>query len=176
MNKLLLAVALWVGMQGAGWARTVEQQLLASLQAQGYVILEQGYTFLGRLRVVAQNDEIRREIVVNPGTGEILRDYAVMLSKIAGVKPTTAPSAGSAAASAVAANPGASGGATTGVASVLGLSTLQTDDDTTTASDPVDATTEPERQLTQNGGLQDGVIAPEVILTDPILPFSADEP
>lgn len=176
MNKLLLAVAFWVGMLGAGWARTVEQQLLASLQAQGYVILEQGYTILGRLRIVAQNDEIRREIVVNPGTGEILRDYAVMLSKIAGGKPAMASSAGSAVAPSSAANPGTGGGATTGAAGVLGLSTLQTDDGTTAASDPAVAPTEPESLLTPDDGLQDDVRAPEVILIDPILPFSADEP
>lgn len=176
MNKLLLAVAFWVGMLGAGWARTVEQQLLASLQAQGYVILEQGYTILGRLRIVAQNDEIRREIVVNPGTGEILRDYAVMLSKIAGGKPAMASSAGSAVASSSAANPGTGGGATIGAAGVLGLSTLQTDDGTITSSDPAVAATEPESLLTPDDGLQDDGRAPEVILIDPILPFSADEP
>ncbi len=79
MKKLLLAVILLAGLTDAALARTVEQQLLSSLQKQGYVVLEQGYTILGRLRVVAENGKIRREIVVNPGTGEILRDYAVML-------------------------------------------------------------------------------------------------
>jgi hypothetical protein len=81
MKRLLLAVMVLTGMTDAGWARTVEQQLLNSLQKQGYVVLEQGYTFLGRLRIVAENGQIHREIVVNPGTGEILRDYAVVMSR-----------------------------------------------------------------------------------------------
>lgn len=176
MNKLLLAVALWVGMQGAGWARTVEQQLLASLQAQGYVILELGYTFLGRLRVVAQSDTIRREIVVNPGTGEILRDYAVMLSVITDVEPAPAAGAGGAAAATVAAGTGTGGATAAGVAGVTGLSTLQADNDTTTTSDPVDASGEPGVLLLHEDGSQDGVIAPEVLLIAPILPFSGEEP
>jgi len=81
MKKVLLAAAVLTGLAGASLARTVEQQVLGSLAAQGYVILEQGYTFLGRLRIVAENDRFHREIVVNPGTGEILRDYAVTLPR-----------------------------------------------------------------------------------------------
>ena len=77
MNKLLLAVDLFVAMASAGYAGTVEQKLLASLQAQGYVVVEQSYTFLGRLHVVARIGDVQREIVVNPGTGEVLRDTSV---------------------------------------------------------------------------------------------------
>lgn len=80
MNKLLMAAFLWVGLAQAGWALTVEERLLAGLQDQGYTIIEKGYTFLGRLRIVAESDVVHREIVVNPGTGEILRDYAIYIS------------------------------------------------------------------------------------------------
>ena len=79
MYNLLMAAILWAGMAQAGWALTVEERLLAGLQAQGYTVIEKGYTFLGRLRIVAESSEIHREIVVNPGTGEILRDYAIYL-------------------------------------------------------------------------------------------------
>ena len=82
MKKLLIAALLWVGLVQAGFALTVEERLLANLQGQGYTVLEKGYTFLGRLRIVAENGEIHREIVVNPGTGEILRDYAVYLTDL----------------------------------------------------------------------------------------------
>ena len=99
MKRLLLAVALLAGMAQVGLARTLEQQLVSSLLKQGYVVLEQGYTFLGRLRIVAENAEYRREIVVNPGTGEILRDYAVSLqrlsSEFARVTPAAPASGGS---------------------------------------------------------------------------------
>lgn len=80
MKKLLLAVTLLVGFTQASLAGTVEQQLINSLRAQGYLVLEQSYTFLGRLRILAVNGTFQREIVVNPGTGEILRDTAVSLS------------------------------------------------------------------------------------------------
>lgn len=89
MKKLLLGAMLWAGLSGAVWAKSVEEILLASLESQGYVIIEQGYTFLGRLRIVAVNGEIRREIVIHPGTGEILRDYAVMLPRLAEEEPPT---------------------------------------------------------------------------------------
>lgn len=60
----------------------IEARLIESLTSQGYVILEQGYTWLGRLRIVAENGELHRELVINPGTGEILRDYAVLIADI----------------------------------------------------------------------------------------------
>lgn len=82
MKKLLIAAMFWAGLAQAGWTQTVEERLLSDLQSQGYAILEKGYTFLGRLRIVAENGEIHREIVVNPGTGEILRDYAVYISDL----------------------------------------------------------------------------------------------
>jgi hypothetical protein len=90
MSKLLVAAILWMGLALPGWSMTVEERLTAGLQDQGYTILEKGYTFLGRLRIVAESDEIHREIVVNPGTGEILRDYAIYLSDIARSAPSGA--------------------------------------------------------------------------------------
>jgi hypothetical protein len=79
MKKLLLAVTLLAGFTQAAYAGSVEQQVISSLRAQGYQVLEQGYTFLGRLRIVAQNGSFQREILVNPGTGEVLHDVAVSL-------------------------------------------------------------------------------------------------
>jgi len=37
-------------------------------------------TLLGRLRIVASDGTRRREIIINPNTGEVLRDYWVELS------------------------------------------------------------------------------------------------
>lgn len=81
MKKMLVAVWVLAAAASPLWGRTIEEQVLASLEGQGYVILEQGYTFLGQLRIVADNGVYRRELVVNPGTGEILRDYAVTLTR-----------------------------------------------------------------------------------------------
>ncbi|WP_321364729.1 hypothetical protein [uncultured Celeribacter sp.] len=54
---------------------SVVDQVIAQLKSQGYTKITMGRTFLGRTRIVAQNDEMRREIIINPATGEVLRDY-----------------------------------------------------------------------------------------------------
>ena len=174
MNKLLLAVALWVGIIGAGWARTVEEQLLASLQAQGYVVLDLGYTFLGRLRVVAENGEIRREIVVNPGTGEILRDYAISLPVIAGANPGSTQGAGGSTAGSTVADPYPGVGSTSAVASSVGSTSGQTT--ISTATDPDKAMASPDTLLPRDVSGSEELVQPEVILVDPILPFDAETP
>ncbi|HBD90065.1 MAG TPA: hypothetical protein DC061_05405 [Gemmobacter sp.] len=56
-------------------AETLQDQLAAQLRAQGYHSITTSSTWLGRLRIVALIDGARREIVMNPYTGEILRDY-----------------------------------------------------------------------------------------------------
>ena len=167
MNKLLLAVALWVGLIGAVWARTVEEQLLATLRTQGYEILEQGYTFLGRLRVVAQNGQLRREIVINPGTGEILRDYAVMLPGIAG-----AAHSGQAGATA-ASNPaqGTGRAATSGVTSSTVSTSGQSGGEPPVVTNADNGT---DSLQIQSGDPDEGGAVPEMVLVDPILPFSVD--
>jgi hypothetical protein len=49
---------------------------VAQLQADGYEDIEVGRTWLGRIRIVAEKDEIEREIILNRGTGEVLRDFS----------------------------------------------------------------------------------------------------
>lgn len=121
MKKLLLAVGVLAALASPVWSRTIEEQVLASLEGQGYVILEHGYTFLGRLRIVAENGLYHREIVVNPGTGEILRDYAVTLPQGVARANPPASSGKSAVATATPADVGVSGGATATVTMSLDL-------------------------------------------------------
>ena len=90
VKRTLLAGLVLVSLAASANARTVEERLIAGLKSQGYVILEDGYTFLGRLRIVAENATYHREIVVNPETGEVLRDYAVLMADLAPAKPLTA--------------------------------------------------------------------------------------
>jgi hypothetical protein len=78
---LSLTAALTLGLPAL--ADAVTDRVLAALAAQGYEVLEMHDTWLGRVRVVAESDTIRREIVFNPGTGEILRDYALDLVALA---------------------------------------------------------------------------------------------
>jgi phosphopantothenoylcysteine synthetase/decarboxylase len=54
---------------------SVVDQVITQLKSQGYTRITVGRTLLGRTRIVARNDEMRREIIINPSTGEVLRDY-----------------------------------------------------------------------------------------------------
>ena len=56
-------------------AQTVEESILSQLSDQGFSEFETRRTLLGRIRIVAYGNGLIREIVINPTTGEILRDY-----------------------------------------------------------------------------------------------------
>jgi hypothetical protein len=81
MGKLLLGTAVAVMLALPVRAETPEQSIMASLEAQGYHLVVRDRTWLGRIWMIVESDDLRREIVFNPGTGEILRDYAVMLAQ-----------------------------------------------------------------------------------------------
>lgn len=70
-SGLILAVAL----SGAAHAETRVEAIARHLAEQGYHDIEIGRTFLGRARIEAEKNGMEREIIVNPRTGEILRDY-----------------------------------------------------------------------------------------------------
>ena len=59
----------------AAKAQTAESQVIAQLQRQGYTRISMRRTLLGRTRIVAFGPNGRREIILNPATGAILRDY-----------------------------------------------------------------------------------------------------
>jgi uncharacterized membrane protein YgcG len=52
--------------------------IVAQLRAQGFSEIETERTWLGRTKIVASGADGQREIVVNPNTGEILRDLWLM--------------------------------------------------------------------------------------------------
>jgi hypothetical protein len=71
----VLALALALG-PGAVGAQGATDSVLQQLRSQGYVDFSVSRTLLGRVRVIAEgSDGTVREIVFNPSTGEILRDY-----------------------------------------------------------------------------------------------------
>lgn len=72
---LLLVMALAAPVQ----AQSLEEAIVAQLRAQGFVEFQISQTLLGRLRIVAIGPDYRREIVINPSSGEILRDYITTL-------------------------------------------------------------------------------------------------
>ena len=76
MRKFLLAV-FFVLLAVPVWADRLQERIVAQLRAQGYTRIEISRTFLGRSRIVAVSENRWREIVINPSTGLILRDYMV---------------------------------------------------------------------------------------------------
>lgn len=73
MNRL--AVVLALGLATPVTAQTVQEALIAQLTQQGYSDIEVSRTFLGRVRIEAHGNGIEREIIFNPSSGEILRDF-----------------------------------------------------------------------------------------------------
>lgn len=73
----VLALTLTLGT--AGSATPGQDLVTAALRAQGFEVTLVHWTWLGRIRIIAVNADLRREIVINPNTGEIMRDYAQAL-------------------------------------------------------------------------------------------------
>ena len=75
---LLLAGAMWATTSfAAGYADMIVQQL----QADGYSNIVVESTWLGRIRIRAMSSAGTREIIVNPSTGEILRDLWIVSAR-----------------------------------------------------------------------------------------------
>ena len=63
-------------------AATFVEQIVTQLQTQGYSDIAVETTWLGRARISAERADISREIVLNPNTGEILRDLSISKSGV----------------------------------------------------------------------------------------------
>lgn len=84
-RTLLFAIAIaTLALAGPATAATLIDKVVAQLRQQGYNEIEVSRTWLGRSRIVATSPANRREIIVNPRTGEILRDYWEQHSGAAG--------------------------------------------------------------------------------------------
>ena len=55
-------------------AQGFEASIVDQLRREGYADIRLNTTFLGRVRILALGDKGQREIVINPRTGEVLRD------------------------------------------------------------------------------------------------------
>ncbi|SMX46113.1 hypothetical protein [Maliponia aquimaris] len=77
MRRRLLCgvVACLVAGVPAARAETVEERIVGQLSREGYRQIAVSRTFLGRIRITASGSRGRREIILNPSTGAILRDY-----------------------------------------------------------------------------------------------------
>lgn len=68
--------------QGAS-AAEIAARVVDALADQGYRVVEVSRTYLGRLRVVAESDVDRREVIVSRTTGAILRDRITATFEVA---------------------------------------------------------------------------------------------
>ena len=59
---------------GPALAQDYVASVIAQLRQQGFRTVSQERTLLGRVRITATRGDGRREIIINPNNGEILRD------------------------------------------------------------------------------------------------------
>lgn len=75
-RKLLLSAAGFVAAFAVpAAARNVESEVAARLAREGFRITSRRRTWLGRVRIEAGKGKLQREVVFDPTSGEILRDY-----------------------------------------------------------------------------------------------------
>ena len=80
MFKRLMICFVLLAVMAAGApvvAGTISEAAVAQLRTKGYNNITVRRTLLGRIRIIATTDETRREIVIHPLTGQILRDKLV---------------------------------------------------------------------------------------------------
>ena len=77
-RQFFLSLSVAVAAAPMAWAQQSYADLvIKSLADQGYSNFKIGATLLGRIRIVADSANGRREIILNPKTGEILRDVFI---------------------------------------------------------------------------------------------------
>lgn len=74
IRNLLFAAAITLAPISAS-ADQIRESIVTQLRSQGFTSITVSRTLLGRARVVAQSPTLDREIIFNPVTGEIIRDY-----------------------------------------------------------------------------------------------------
>ncbi|MDB5657452.1 MAG: hypothetical protein JWS10_67 [Cypionkella sp.] len=77
LSAASIAGAAGVLAPGAALAESYQSSVVEQLRGQGYRQINVERTLLGRVRIVAERRGGSREIILNPRTGEILRDVVV---------------------------------------------------------------------------------------------------
>lgn len=77
MKRRAFLIGLVAGavMAGPALAQGVVDDVVAQLRRQGFRSIVTERTLLGRIRIIATRSDGSREIIINPRTGEILRDF-----------------------------------------------------------------------------------------------------
>ena len=105
-------------------AQSIVEQIQAQLRDQGYSNITISRTLLGRTQIEASSAVFQREIVLDPRTGEILRDYwqpidgttpgVVTISNPGSVEPESSGSSGSGSSGSGSSGSGSSGSGSSG--------------------------------------------------------------
>jgi hypothetical protein len=66
-----------VGLVGSAAVADPVDDILEEIRSQGFRIVRVQRTWLGRVQIVGQNASFRREVVIDPTTGEIRRDLLI---------------------------------------------------------------------------------------------------
>lgn len=83
LARLVAVLGLCLGLAAGAEAKSPIERLIDDVEDQledmGFEVKEVSHTLLGRVRIVAEGNGVWREIILNPRTGELLRDYARQL-------------------------------------------------------------------------------------------------
>ncbi len=83
-RRVLIASVLAAMLAHPAAAASFEDVLLGQLRGLGFADISVEHTLLGRTRLLARRDDGTREIILNPRTGEILRDLWVAVNGVGG--------------------------------------------------------------------------------------------
>ena len=83
--RIIGAVLAGLVLAAPAWAEGFADAIIRQLQAQGFTEFSTSRTLLGRTRIVASGAAGSREIVLNPATGEILRDLWLLQTGEGGI-------------------------------------------------------------------------------------------
>lgn len=86
-NFLIYGAAALALPAGAAFASVYGDEVVAQLTRQGFSNITVETTWLGRERILAERADGRREIILNPRTGEILRDTWTSQKGAAATRP-----------------------------------------------------------------------------------------
>ena len=75
LKRLVILLILFAAPPALADADRLRDVVVRELRDDGYTEIRISRTWLGRMRFVANRPGARREIVINPATGAILRDY-----------------------------------------------------------------------------------------------------
>jgi hypothetical protein len=71
------------GQTSAGQASAEQTRVERQITKQGYEVIYSETTWLGRLRILSVRGDILREVVIGPGSGEVMRDVVYEIPGLA---------------------------------------------------------------------------------------------